>query len=142
MVSDMEKEKQAFNGWYNGNTDDSWFFVNNVKSLDKTKPILFGFYGGYHSRDEEITCLCDVEERLSKSFAKTFARLTKKCAENEDLRAEIERKDESLKRVVDSFTPEIVHIGTMKTKYKAIYDVDSFDPIKQAKQALQNKDGE
>lgn len=62
-MSDFENEKNAFNWWYNHNNDDSWFFVNNTQSLDKTKPILFGFYGGYHFRDVEIAQLqAEIDE--------------------------------------------------------------------------------
>lgn len=111
-MSDFEKEKQAFNEWYNGNPDDSWFFVNNTKSLDRTKRILFGFYGGYHSRDEEIN----------------------------RLRAEIERKNRALQFIYDSAGIDwLPHDDDRKLVEEALYIMNP--PEKpDSSQALQNKE--
>jgi hypothetical protein len=67
----MEKEKQAFDKWHDSTEPDdneidfSRLVAEEHKDL-VTQDWAYGFYGGYHSRDEEIAALKAEIKRKDK----------------------------------------------------------------------------
>jgi hypothetical protein len=129
-MSDFEKEKQAFEYW-----DSNGFAIRNEfrfadmitdGNVNSTKgDVSFGFYGGYHSRDEEVA----------------------------ELKGELAKKNEAIRKIANmSFDEYHSKIGWMHhykgSIYEAVgiarsvlgYSLQGIIPQEEHEQALQGEE--